>query len=549
MNSALRPKFNPTLTGGQAEQEASLPCGWVSLIRCNASFPPHLFEPAALQLIHHPEYNSTLILRSETISDSTESAAFAGAAPIFEGSRPTRQVHRRLLPRRPGRDSGLEQICTLFASVNAEDPIPHTLVLTPLVKPGEELPYYHPAVHHLAFRYVTSPTSSENTLRIDVLPLPDTPTDPSSRLYRTALALLETVHRYGWGALTNYQKRVAHDNVLQRETYQDLYLVMRERHKHLVGTWQEKTDPRKHVFEVSRRELDIGIATFLMLLWKEMFPPSPEDLPVATGDTPWRSWGRPPGGFVDLGCGNGLLVHILTSEGYAGYGIDVRARQSWAHYPASTQAALRVHALDPTKLPPSPTSSSPHPSLSSSTISKDNPENVDEDPYLRPGTFIIGNHADELTPWVPVLATLHHASGYLSIPCCPWSFDERFQRNAAAPFPEPSSSEHASDDSEPAASLEADESDFLARLNLGIGSENSAYAAYRTWLARLSRRCGWHVECEMLRIPSTRNWSIVGRQREGDEEDAYRRAEAIVLDVRRRGAFKTRTPEGKAGDH
>ena len=27
--------------------------------------------------------------------------------------------------------------------------------------------------------------------------------------------------------------------------------------------------------------------------------------------------------FVDLGCGNGFLVHILTSEGYRGYGIDL----------------------------------------------------------------------------------------------------------------------------------------------------------------------------------------------------------------------------------
>lgn len=38
--------------------------------------------------------------------------------------------------------------------------------------------------------------------------------------------------------------------MVSRETYQDLYLVMRERHKHLVGEWKEVTDPLKHVFEV-----------------------------------------------------------------------------------------------------------------------------------------------------------------------------------------------------------------------------------------------------------------------------------------------------------
>jgi tRNASer (uridine44-2'-O)-methyltransferase len=32
--------------------------------------------------------------------------------------------------------------------------------------------------------------------------------------------------------------------------YQDVYLKMRERHKGLVNTWKETTDPLKHVFEV-----------------------------------------------------------------------------------------------------------------------------------------------------------------------------------------------------------------------------------------------------------------------------------------------------------
>lgn len=37
--------------------------------------------------------------------------------------------------------------------------------------------------------------------------------------------------------------------------------------------------------------------------------------------------------FVDLGCGNGLLVYILNEEGYSGYGIDVRKRKIWDMYP------------------------------------------------------------------------------------------------------------------------------------------------------------------------------------------------------------------------
>ena len=109
------------------------------------------------------------------------------------------------------------------------------------------MPYYHPTVHHLAFRYIPAETP---LLRLEIVPLPETPIDLNSRIYRTCLALLDTLHRYGWGALTNYKKRVHHDCIIPREEYQDLYLVMRERHKHIINEWQEVTDPLKHVFEV-----------------------------------------------------------------------------------------------------------------------------------------------------------------------------------------------------------------------------------------------------------------------------------------------------------
>lgn len=199
--------------------------------------------------------------------------------PIIPGFCPIRNVHRKLLPRRPGRDTGLEQHCTLYCrdipiseGTSNRNPLmrsspPSILVLTPIVEAGSSLPYYHPTVSHLAFRYISAPPttidtsyptpspeqipSQHGTLQIEVVPLPDTPTDLSSRLYRTCLALLETLHRYGWGAMTNYKKRVEHDCIVPREEYQDLYLIMRERHRHLVDSWKESTDPLKHVFEVS----------------------------------------------------------------------------------------------------------------------------------------------------------------------------------------------------------------------------------------------------------------------------------------------------------
>ena len=90
---------------------------------------------------------------------------------------------------------------------------------------------------------------------------------------------------------------------------------MREQFKDIADVWHEATDASKHVFEVLFYTLrccrngvskvldemqDISIATFLILLWKDMYPaptlidPDPKQ--------PWRAWGHPPNGFLDLGC-------------------------------------------------------------------------------------------------------------------------------------------------------------------------------------------------------------------------------------------------------
>ena len=157
-----------------------------------------------------------------------------------------------------------------------------------------------------------------------------------------------------------------------------------------------------------------------------------------------------------------------------GSGFDLRARASWSHYPVETQAQLHVHAFDPTD------------------------DALDPSLTIIRNAFIIGNHADELTPWVPVLATLHDAAGYLSIPCCAWAFDSKFERASSSGYPLPEA-------------IGMTMEQFIESLNLGgDGSNASSYSMYRIWLATLSVQCGWVVECETLRIPSTRNWAVVG---------------------------------------
>ena len=59
----------------------------------------------------------------------------------------------------------------------------------------------------------------------------------------------------------------------------------------------------------------MAIATFLMLLWKEMYPRvEPSDRQPGEEIREWDTWGRPPGGFVDLGCVSSLFLTMLSSS-------------------------------------------------------------------------------------------------------------------------------------------------------------------------------------------------------------------------------------------
>ena len=39
--------------------------------------------------------------------------------------------------------------------------------------------------------------------------------------------------------------------------------------------------------------------------------------------------------FIDIGCGNGLLVYLLVKEGHIGKGIDIRRRNIWSRFQGS----------------------------------------------------------------------------------------------------------------------------------------------------------------------------------------------------------------------
>jgi len=108
---------------------------------------------------------------------------------------------------------------------------------------------------------------------------------------------------------------------------------------------------------------------------------------------------------------------------------------------------------------------------------------------------------------------MYRASGYLNLPCCPWDFDQKFTRANNTQYPLPARDLEGADcRGETSADDITDDGDrWIESLNLGgDGKFTSSYSAYRIWLARLTSWCGWEVETEVLRIPSTRNWALVG---------------------------------------
>ena len=460
---------------------------WRPLYRHACAFDPADYTDIMLNLIKNPNLNTSWLVRADILHDDghdtpddlpcaaapesgagteTEAPAPAPPVPSFVGFACRRRIVSRLIPRNTKRDKPMVQTCVIYESLSPassgsgqDDALHKTLVVyLPHVASAAEMPFYHPVVRAIAFLHEWDPAQSSGFVSISYLYFNQS--DRSvDRLTRTAFQLLQVAQKHGQGRVDGYKMRVHHDVLIPQARVQNTHMALKHKYaRRLIEGWAETTDPGKHVFE------DLSIAAFLIELWADMY-----------GQGPFP-------GFVDIGCGNGLLVYILNKEGFAGWGFDARSRKSWASYSTEVQlctaggppqASLQQRVL----LPPPASGQGLH-EISSEGFS---PELVHDGRFPR-GTFIISNHADELTPWTPILATLSDCP-FIAIPCC--SHDLTGKRYRAPPPKDKTKSE-------------------------------SAYASLVAWTADIARDCGWEVEQEMLRIPSTRNTGIVGRTRSAD---------------------------------
>jgi len=208
------------------------------------------------------------------------------------------------------------------------------------------------------------------------------------------------------------------------DDYNRLYQQLKETYWPQFSTiWFEETntDPEKFIHE------DISIACYLILTWRRF------KLKISN--------------FVDLGCGNGLLVFILNDQGYSGYGVDMRKRKIWDN---SYYTKLNVKLIERT---------------------------IDAQTSTYPDCdWLIGNHSDELSPWLPIIAnktSIERKSdcNFMLIPCCLFDFYSKFESKS---------------------------------------NKQSRFDTYVEFLESVANCCEYRVYKDKLRIPSTRNVCLIG---------------------------------------
>ncbi|EXJ86428.1 hypothetical protein A1O3_03379 [Capronia epimyces CBS 606.96] len=485
----------------------------------------HKFMQVSNLLLENPNLNSTHLFRADVLYDSAgvlktmdekerqcqfsscaphdeEPVHVVGSAPIFDNAILERKVLRKLIPRKPQLDRALEQWCFIYKKVGTSDIVTgHLVVYVPTVTSETDVPWYHPPVKSLAYLYEN--TSSHPMLSVHFLPFTHPAPSPlPSRLHRTFISLLHTFLRLAKIPSPNHAPNGAldgshpiassdasmapsalKDTILPQHIVQNTYSRLKQQYaQDLISRWAENTEPSKHVFE------DLSIAAFVIELWKQMYQ-QPESFP----------------GFVDMACGNGVLSYVLIKEGYRGRGFDARRRKSWK------ELGMDEYLDEMICIP------QPFIDHALADVNESLPGTRVHSGLFHPGTFIISNHADELTPWTPILAALSCPESplpFLSIPCCSHALSgarHRYSPGEIKPGPRPTRSVHDKEEQPTVGDLKALRATKAKAAN--HTDDKSMYACLTRKTVALAEEVGFDVELTLMRIPSTRNIGIVGNRR------------------------------------
>ncbi|KAG2186825.1 hypothetical protein INT44_003051 [Umbelopsis vinacea] len=404
---------------------------------------------------------------------------------------PNERITRNLIPKRKSKDPILKELVEYHAS---NDTHPARVTFAPDVVSENQLPFYYPKVRAYSLVFdsrvaedqhetcyedclfgrsalTQSSFPSESVIRLEIQPFSTTQTGISND--KMIYALSEVFHKlYKWCIHTSlgYEKRANHDVLVPKEMYHETYARMKAKYADkIISQWTEKTDPTKFVFE------DIAIASYLICLWQLERQ--------RLGQARLQS-------FVDLGCGNGLLTHLLVSEGHPGKGIDIAKRKIWDQLcDGQDDCLLGKNACSEQKkrLP-----YKAHVVISSKHTPSNGVLSQCGLAYCKPcrrtgamvSTVLICSRKKDCASDVthvrgeyrtPIMAA-RTESRFIVIPCCYFQLD---------------GSRHKA---------------------LG-GVEGGKYREYTDYVKNIAIECGYSIDEDQLRIPSTRNIAVVGQTR------------------------------------
>lgn len=484
-------------------------------------FDSAVYLAATCYLLVNANLISSSVYRADILYDSSGILADASSRPDVvaadhgspHGYTLTRTVVRKFIPRNTNLDRPLEQTCRFYDRQDDQNlnRRAHLVTYESHVSSEDELPYYHPALRAWAVLYEFNNEKEESRDGIMSLHFAsfhsEIPDSMPNRFHRILLNLLDTTVKVTRQSSkspdpTGTNSKPFKDNLVPQQAVQSTHSRLKMKYaKPLMQNWVEQTEPSKHVFE------DIAIAAFLIELWKTMYQMD-DETPSLDGPKPAFP------GFLDIACGNGVLVYILLSEGYNGRGFDAHRRKTWSIFPPSIQEQLTESICVP----------QPFKTALSHLPESDTRFNFGSFPK---GTFIISNHADELTIWTPLLGALSNPNSplpFLAIPCCSHSISGTRHR-----YPPPTPPSKANDSEVPpepeTRNVEHDThelvlgptGDLRALRALRIqarqnpGSLSSAYGTLTAKVINIAEEIGYDVESTILRIPSTRNIGIVGK--------------------------------------
>ena len=604
-----------TVPRAESSQRSALS---IPILELDCDFPPTTFLDTLLDVLQDASLLPKSFLRAEIVHDSERSASSAKDAgksdlalnvqvrqlgPAYEdgdeddedeehdsegdhsfdgeetscfpGFFLQRTIVRRLIPRHLHRDRPILQTCRILHATDLLKAhggsgirVRTLALLTPAFA---ALPGHYPGVQSLAYLHVWTPSSSPS--------LPSRGRISLQLRCSTSQSISEPVLKYAAGQLRILQERgqAARRTEPSPDGVQKTFAALEARHgERLCAAWAEPTDPAKRVRE------DLGVAAWLIEAWKDMYALPRSAQPSRTA-RPVDARLPPFPGFVDIGCGDGLLTDVLLAEGYPGFGIDARQRPTWTRLLPATRGCLREALVVPQPLldraaeegrptpSPSPPSSAQKSDstprlLKSARSRRGSPptaaaattEAPQHNGLFPPGTFLIAHHADELVAWTPLLAA-SAGSPFVAVPCCAHNLSgARFR----APGPANSwtacalAPTHFAARQRPAAvhaksvpigtPLAAAETGDLKRLAPAERAQQgpSSYDALCGWVGSLAREIGFEVVEARLPTPSTRNAALLGRlpEHEGADDVRWRRrAEAAVREIARREAVDVET--------